>query len=255
MDFKLVRFDLLSFYVQARLKAEVKQTYLSYLWWVLEPLFLMAAFYLVFGLLLKRGGPGFIYSLLVGVVVWTWFANTITQSANSIFRATGLISQVSVSKTLFPLGVICVQFIKQLIVFGLLLLFLALTVGVKSSWLVIPVLLATQLALIAGLGTFIAAVIPFVPDLHFVVALGVRFLMFCSGVFFTVDMIDIKYQPYFTLNPMANLIEQYRQVLLHGQQPDWTSLVLIFVLSMMLFLFAASFIKKFDQAYPRLAIQ
>ncbi|MGI9295666.1 MAG: ABC transporter permease [Pseudomonadales bacterium] len=255
MGFKLVRFDLLSFYVQARLRAEVKQTYLSYAWWVLEPLFLMAAFYFVFEILLKRGGPGYIYSLLVGVVVWTWFANTINQSANSIFRATTLISQVYVSKTLFPFAIIFIHLIKQLIVFVLLLVFLALTVGVKSSWFVLPALMLTQLALVAGFGTFIAALVPFLPDLHFVVSLGVRFLMFCSGVFFTVDRIDIKYQHYFMMNPMANLIEQYRQVLLYGEQPHWPSLAIICAIFCLLFIFSVLLIQRFDQAYPRLAIQ
>ncbi len=252
---KPLTLDMLWFHAVSRLKAEVQQTYLSYLWWVLEPAFLIIAFYFVFEVLLQRGGPGFIYNLLVGVVVWTWFANAVSAASGSIFMASGLINQVNIDKALFPLSVVLTHTIKQAIVFGLLLVFLAFATGLQSSWSFLPALLITELLLILSVASLAAALLPFLPDLQYVISLLIRFFMFCSGVFFTVDMIDKRYQEYFLLNPMANLIDQYRAILLRGESPSWFSLFIICVCSLLIFWLAMTLIHRFAALYPRLAIR
>ncbi|HIB76240.1 MAG TPA: ABC transporter permease, partial [Flavobacteriales bacterium] len=74
--------DLVLYKVRTDLRSEVSQNHLSLLWWVLEPVLYMTVFYLVFGLLLKRGGgPEYVPFLLTGLASWKWFDSAVRACA------------------------------------------------------------------------------------------------------------------------------------------------------------------------------
>src|SRR5690606_24175274 len=76
--------DLISYKAYADLKAEASRTYINYLWWVLDPLMSLMVYYVVIGLLFQRGGPGFIFVLLVGIIFWRWYSESISHGASTI---------------------------------------------------------------------------------------------------------------------------------------------------------------------------
>ena len=94
--------DLICYKAWADLRAEARQYYIKYLWWVLEPILEMMVFYVVFGLLLSRGGPDFIQFLLIGLIVWKWFGTTVQHCGNSLMGAKVLINQTPLPKIIFP---------------------------------------------------------------------------------------------------------------------------------------------------------
>ena len=117
--------DLILYKTLADLRAEAARTYIGFLWWVLDPLIFMAIFYVVFGLLLRRSTPDFVPFLLIGLVSWRWFQNTITHSATSILGGRSLMQQVYVPKIIFPLVIILTDLVKFGLVLMLLLIYLS----------------------------------------------------------------------------------------------------------------------------------
>ena len=247
--------DLVVISAKANLLNQITQTYFGWLWWLVEPVMTMLIYYFVFEFLLSRGGPGFVYTLLVGVVVWAWFGNTVSNAATSILREKGTISCINIGKVTFPAISIVEYSLRQGIIFSILLVFLWLTSGVSASWWYLPVIILEQCLLIASISIAVAGLVPFFPDLNFVVTIILRAAMFCSGVFYTVDMLPERVQEYFLINPMANIIDQYRSVLLSGSPPDWSSVLAISLSSLLLLGFGIHFIRINDQKYPRLVIQ
>ena len=77
------------------LRSEASQSYLSYAWWILEPLLLVGVFFIVFDILLHRGTKDFVAFLVCGIIPWLWFYKSILQSTNSIPGGKGLISQTA----------------------------------------------------------------------------------------------------------------------------------------------------------------
>ncbi len=220
--------ELIGYKAYAELRAEAARAYLGFLWWIMEPVLYMAVFYVVFGVLFQRGGEDFAPFLLCGLVVWKWFDSTVRSGANAISSNAGLMRQVYLPKFVFPSIVILVNTVKFLVVMGLLLLFLQVYgLPIFTSWLALPLLFATQMLLIAAVTLLAAAVIPFLPDLKLLIDNGLTLLFFLSGVFFGLDTIPEGLRPYFSLNPMATLIDGYRKVLLHGLWPDWHSLATV----------------------------
>ncbi|HCE41701.1 MAG TPA: ABC transporter permease, partial [Alcanivorax sp.] len=217
--------DLVLTKARLNLKSEANRNHLRYLWWVLDPLLYMAVFYVVFGLLLHRGGEGFVAYLLTGLVPFQWFAKTIQHASNTIVEGRGLMNQVRISPLFFPLVAVAQNAGKQTLVFLMLAVFLVVY-GLPPTphWLALAPVVALQLAFMVVVGCALAMLIPFVRDLLNLVPTGLQFLLFCSGVFYTLDTIPERWRDLFLANPMANLLHQYRRILLDHQWPDWSQL-------------------------------
>lgn len=205
----------------ANLLSEAARYRLGWLWWIAEPLAMTAVFYVVFRYL-RGAEEDFVYFLIVGVVAWLWFSSGAGNAAQSLANAHSLVLQVKLPKMIFPLiGVVSVAF-KQVFVFGALLAVVGGLVGTGAAWLALPALFATQLLLIAAVACSFAFLCAWIPDLRFIVASGLQLMMFCSGVFFEIASLPDAMQPWFRLNPMAVMLDEYRSVLLDGELPNFT---------------------------------
>lgn len=209
------------------LRADASRYFLGYIWWVLEPLLYVAVFYVVFELILDSGRSDFLVFLMCGKLVFIWFSKSVNQASNSIAANKGLIGRINVTKTLFPLAVIQEGLYRQAAVFLLLFAFLA-TRGYPptAAWFyLVPVLLVNYLMIVAC--AYIGAcLICVVRDFSMFISLGMVFLLFTSGVFWDARELGDpeKTQLIFALNPLAFILDAYRQVLLHSTAPDWIHL-------------------------------
>ena len=207
------------------LRSEVHRNYLSYGWWVLEPLLHMIIYYLVFGLLLQRGSENFTVFLLSGLIPWMWFSKAVSGSSNSILGGQNLMLQVGLPPIIFPLVNLLQAFLKQIPVFMILFGFIWLQ-GFASGaqwWALIPVII-TQALLTIAFACTVAAVIPFIRDLSYLVPTGLTFLMFLSGIFYDYRTISEEWQELFLLNPVAFLLKCYREIFIDGVMPDLATL-------------------------------
>ncbi|REL30201.1 ABC transporter permease [Thalassotalea euphylliae] len=239
------------------LKTETRKTYLNYLWWVLEPAMISGVFYLVFAVFLNRGTDNFLLFLLCGKIPFLWFSKTVSNASNSIIAGKGLIHQLVIPKAYFPLLVVGQDFVKQIFVFLFLFAFVAFLGGeVSQNWLYILPVILTQLLLVTGFSLLVAAITPFLPDFRFIISTGMMMLMFGSGIFYSYkDVILTEHQELFLLNPIANLLKNYREVLLDNSVPDFYALGTITMGSAVLILLVTMWFKRHESTYARVVIQ
>ena len=204
------------------LRGEARQFYLGYFWWLLEPALYIAVFYVVFQLLLDSRQPDYLYFLAVGKLTFIWFSKSVVQASSSIETNRGLISQVTIRKEVFPLAAIQQGFYRQLVVlFFLLVLLLLSGKGQFHYWFWLLPLMFVQMLLISGVGLLAALVVCWHKDFQHLIQLGMMFLLFVSGVFWDVNAVadaDVR-RWLLLLNPLATLIDAYRQILLLGSLP------------------------------------
>ena len=249
-------FELILYKSYAELKTEAARLYASFLWWIIEPVMYMGAFYIVFGLVFQRGGPGFVPFLLCGLVIWKWFASSVTHGANSIIANMGLIQMVYVQKFVFPGATLLTNTVRFLFVFFMFIIFLVLYgISPKTAWLGLPVVLITQFLLNAACSGFASAVVPFVPDIRLLIEKILMLGFFMSGIFFDSNSIPEKYQGFFLMNPMAVLIEEYREILLHGRWPDWKAMAIITIVSIVGIMISRALMIRYDRHYPKVLMQ
>lgn len=249
--------DTLFFKVRCNLKSEAKQNYLNYAWWILEPALLVLTFYIVFGVLRNSGGLEFVSFLCVGQIPFLWFSRTVSNSSMSIVAGRGLMNLVKIPKSFFPLVVIFQDLVKSIFVFFLLLLFLYIIgVPVYSTWLQLPIVMLIQFTFTVSISLLVASLVPFFPDLRFIVSTGIMMLMFGSGVFYNYkDIISPEHYELFLMNPMANIIEMFRNILLDGVGINLEPTLYILLFSISVIVFSLLILKKYDTHYPRLVME
>lgn len=204
------------------LKAGASRYFLGYLWWILEPILFVAVFYVVFELLLQNQRENYLLFLICGKFTFIWFSKSVAQCAQSIVNGRGLIGRLDLPKSLFPMATIQEGLYKQAAVFALLMLIVvSLGHAVTASWWWLLPVIVTNYLLIVACALMAAFFVCVVFDFSMVVPLIVIFLLFMSGIFWDPRALPdpATTELVFALNPLAFLIDAYRQILLAGVAP------------------------------------
>ena len=223
-------FTLIDTLARFHLKAEARRFGLGYLWWILEPMLYVGVFYLVFVLFLGNRQPDFLVFLAVGKLSFIWFSKSVNQAALSLVNNREVMGQTNLPKHLFPVAVMHEGVYRQAAVFAfLLVLVMALGYAPTLAWVWLIPLLVTQYLLILACGLGAAVLVCLQRDFQMLIQLGMVFLLFMSGVFWDINTLSNATAVFWleTLNPLAVLLDSYRQILLSGRAPDSGQLLLI----------------------------
>ena len=210
------------------LKADAAKMYLSYAWWILEPLIWVAIFYLVFGVLLDRRSDDLIAFLLVGKFPFFWFSKSVTAASNSLLAYRGVIATNNIPRELFVFITLQECIYKQLVVFMVLGGFLvSLGYTPNPNWLWFLPLVALQYVMIVPVALMGALLVSWVRDFQMLIPLAMALLMFTSGIFWDINSLSAELQEWVKmLNPLAVLLDNYRSVLLRDGALDYRRLLI-----------------------------
>ncbi len=246
--------ELIRFSTYCELRAERSRSYLGLIWWVAEPAMMMAAFWLVFDVILKTGGPDYLPFLLIGLTVWQWMKSCITHGGYAIWSNLGLIRQARLPVLVFPLVQMLADTIKFFYIFALLLVILWIAGHPPNiAYLALPVLFVATFLFAAGVGFLVAAIVPLVPDLRFVIEQVLTVVMFLSGVVFALDQVPSPLREVIALNPVATLLDAARGILMRGEWPDWGALLKVSLISSAVCLVGIAVVQRLSPRYPKLA--
>ena len=246
-------FDLIRVRALAELRAEAARGYFGFWWWILEPALYLGVFYVVFGLVFERGGPGFMVFLVCGLFPWKWFDSSVRNGATAITANAGLVRQVYLPKSFFALVVVAVNTMKFAFVLLVLLGFLWLAgVAPGPAWFGAVPVLGVQLYLIVSVALFFSAVVPLLPDLRLVINNGLTLWFFLSGVFYDIRTAEGWIRTLFHLNPMALIIDQYRRVFIDGLAPEPSMLLWVGVLASPFLAAGMLMLQRWDRHYPKI---
>jgi lipopolysaccharide transport system permease protein len=223
-----------------KLKSEASRLMLSYLWWIIEPLLYVGVFYLVFEKLLNRGGEDFLIFLIIGKIPFLWFSKSVNGSANALVAGKGIMAQRDFPKHIFPYSIVLENAYRQWVVF-LLLFVLVLLQGysITMNWFWLPLIIVANFLLILSISMLASLIVAHVRDFRLLIQMGTLFLLFASGIFFDIRKIADPEIRQFILdwNPIAFLLDAYRQVLMYQSQPDLKHLAVIASVSVLSLVF------------------
>ena len=223
-------FRLVDTMARMALRADAAKYFLGYIWWVLEPLLFVAVFYVVFNVIMDSRRADFLVFLMCGKLAFIWFSKSVNQASISIVASMGLIAKINVPKTLFPLAVIQEGLYKQAAVFALLFAVLIANGYMPSAtWLYLLPLVVVNYLMIVACAFIGACLVCMVRDFIMVISLLMIFLMFTSGIFW--DPRDLgdphKTELILAFNPLAFILDAYRQILMYDTAPDMAHLAAI----------------------------
>lgn len=237
------------------LKTETSRYFLSFLWWIVDPLIYFSVFYFLFAGGFRGGqGPEYAIFLIIGLTTFRWLNSTVNSAAMSISMNQNLIKLIYLPKWIFPLNVFFVNTVKFLVILVVAIL-IANIAGYPMSWyyLYLPLIICIQGALTLGMALPLAAIVPFVPDLQFIIGNVMMALFFLSGVFFDVSDMSENVQRLFYLNPAAGVLKAYRVVLMEAAAPNWIHLLWAAFVSLVLVAIGLYLLKRFDKVYAKVS--
>jgi teichoic acid transport system permease protein len=197
------------------LRGQHMNTVLGNLWHLLNPLLLLAVYYLVFGVLLQvtRGVENFLGFLAIGVFLFHWTQRSVIAGAKSIVRNEGLIRSLRFPRALLPLATTIEQTLAFIPALGVMIAF-ALATGERVTWpwLLIPVVLAMQAAFNLGAAFIVARLTDMFRDVENILPFVLRMLFYLSGVLYSVSdrFGDTPLVALFVVNPVYCLITLMR---------------------------------------------
>lgn len=206
-------------------RARYKQTKVGVAWAVLTPVLLLGAFSILANTAADFDTQGVPYPLFasVALVPWTFFSNAVATGAVSITQNLSLINKVYCPREVFPLSSIGTAAVDGGISLVLLcLLFAGYGRGPTAEVVWVPVLGLVQLAFTVGLTLVLSALVVYLRDLRQILPLALQFALFATPVAYSFQQISPAWQPVASaVNPLAPIIEGYRQTVLLGSAPDW----------------------------------
>jgi lipopolysaccharide transport system permease protein len=183
------------------------------------------------------------------LLAWTFFANAITTSGNSLINSTHLITKVYFPRVIIPSAAIAAGLVDFAIAFGIMLVLMAYyRVALTWNILMFPliVMLITLLAL--GMGMWLSALNVKYRDVRFALPFLVQLWMFVSPVIYPTSFLPAKFRWLLSLNPMTGLIEGYRSSLL-GLPFNWTSLAVSAGITLILLIYSSYAFRRMERSF------
>ena len=219
-------------------------TVLGFLWTLLQPLAMLSVLYWLFRKQVGGTIEHFGLYVLVGIVLWTFFASGTGKGLLSLVARRDLIHSVTFPRELIVLSAVLSVIFSSTLEFGVVLLFaLGSGVGVSVAWLALPLVVLMEALLVIGCAFLLAPWYVYARDLDNIWNILLRIGFFLSPVFYLPEQfLSPAEQRVYMLNPVTQIMTYARQILLHHQVPHFAAMAGTVVLCGLVFgLGAANF--------------
>jgi len=226
--------ELFYFLAWRDIKVRYKQTALGVAWAVMQPVFNMLLFTVLFGRIARLPNDGTPYPVFYfcALLPWTYFASTLGTAGNSLVHDPNLITKVYFPRAILPASA-AIGGLVDFCIGSVLLLGILSYYGIAFDWRTIlwPILVVLLISLSLGVGMFLAALNVKYRDIKYIIPFVVQFLLFATPVVYSTRMIPDRYRLLAALNPLTGIIEGFRAVLVPTRPMDWSLLGISAVLS------------------------
>lgn len=248
--------DLFYFLVWRDIKVRYAQSVLGVGWAIIQPVFGMIVFTIIFGRLANMNSDGVSYAIFsfTALVPWAYFSNAMTDSSSSLVINASMIQKIYFPRLIIPLTSILAKLVDFCIAFVLLLVLMPFF-NVVPNWNVIfvPLLVLLMTLTAAGIGMWLTALAIQFRDVRYGLNFAVQLLMYASPVVYSVNLIPENLRIYYALNPLVGVIEGFRSSLLGTNPMPWNYIGIGAVMAVLLFITGAFYFRRMEKIFADVA--
>lgn len=245
--------ELLWLLTQREIKVRYKQTLLGVAWAVLQPLSLMAVFTVFFSWFARIESDGIPYPLFsyAALLPWTFFASSLSFAIPSLIANSHIITKIYFPREVIPLSAVLAAFLDFLIASAVFVVLLV-AYRVPPSWnlfFILPIV-TIQVLFTVGVSLLLSAFTVLYRDVRHTLPLLIQIWMFVTPILYPASVVPERWQGwYFSLNPMAAIIDGYRRALIQGQPPQLGYLSLAAAVSCLLVWAGYKYFKHLEREF------
>lgn len=229
--------ELLKTNVKKEIRGKYKGSFLGVLWSFINPLLMTLVYALIFPFLMRGAGyEHYTTFLIIGILCWNWFASSIQLGTATVLGNGGIIKKVYFPREILPISVVTsglVNFIITCLIMALFLIFSG--IGFSKYILFLPLIIMAQYFLILGIVFITSALNVFVRDLEYIINFLIQMLFYATPILYSADMFaGTKLEILMKINPMATIVNSYRNILYWHAMPELKSLIVVLIGSLVL---------------------
>lgn len=248
--------DLLYFLVWRDIKVRYAQSVLGISWAVIQPVFFMIVFTVVFGRLAKVSSDGVPYAIFsfTALVPWTYFATSLSEATGSLVQNQNMLNKVYFPRLVMPLAPVLSKLVDFIIAFVLLLLLMlwfrsSPTFGVFA----LPFLILLMMITALGMGMWLTSLAVQYRDVKYGINFAIQLLMYAAPVVYPASLIPDRYRIIYGLNPMAGVVEGFRSALLGTNPMPWDLLIVGTSVSLAVIASGALYFRRTERIFADVA--
>ena len=239
---------------KSNLKTEVANSYLNWLWWILDPLCFMLVYTFIVEIVFKTSEQYFPVFVLVGLTVWNFFnANTIS-SVKLVANNKSIVTKVYIPKYVLTLVKMFTNLFKMMISWGLILIMMLLFKVPYTFYMLqfLPVLIVLFI-LSFGISTILMHFGVFVEDLNNVMNILLKLVFYMSGIFYAIStrVPDPFNRILLNLNQIALIIDSFRKAFLTGSLINYRMLCIWLIVGIVLSIIGIKTVQKYENSYAK----
>lgn len=239
---------------KADLRAEVADSYLNRLWWLLEPFFNMLVYVIVFGNFMGSNIENYATFVFSALLMWNFFNKILNYSVKLVRNNKDIVSKVYIPKFVLLMSNMILNLFKlffSLIVLVAMMILFRVPVGIHILWVIPAYLLMLLLAF--GIGMIFLHFGVYVDDLSYAVGILLNMLMFLSGIFYEVmvTLPEPLNELFMCLNPVAVFVDTMRNALLYNTVTNVPAILIWLVLALLLSFVGVHIVYKNENSYVK----
>ncbi len=236
--------------VKKEIRGKYKGSFLGVLWSFINPLLMVLVYAIVFPYIMRIETENYLIFLICGVIPWSFFTLSLSQGTTTITNNGNLIKKVYFPREILPISVVSSTVINFLISCIIILLFVIFG-GIGLSWHLafLPLIVIVQYILTLGIVFVLSAINVYVKDVEYIVMFIINLMFYATPVLYTTDTFSGPILWIFKLNPMAHLINAYRDIFYLHQVPELLNLGILFIISIVILLIGYNIFKKLEKRF------
>ena len=244
--------ELIYFLTWRDIKVRYKQTVLGGAWAIIQPFFTMVVFSLFFGKLAKVPSDGLPYPIFAyaALVPWTFFANGLSQSSNSLVGSANLIKKVYFPRLVVPISSVIsgvFDFILAFVVLLGMMLYYGIFPTVNIVWL--PLLLLLTLTNSLGVGLWLSTLNVQFRDVRYTVPFLTQFWLFSTPIAYPSSLLSQPWRTLYGINPMVGVVEGFRWALLGTDTAPGPIIMVSSLVALALLVGGAFYFKRLEKSF------
>lgn len=247
--------ELLWQMVGREVKARYKQSVLGYFWVILTPLAQMLVMSFAFSVIMRiptnsTGSIPYSIFLFVALLPWNLFSNSISSANSSLVNSSSLITKIYFPRTILVISTITAKIIDFLFASIILIIYMVvyqIPINANILW-IFPIFFIQQIFTL-GLSLFFSAANLLYRDIQYLLNMILLLWLYVTPIIYPADLVPEKYRIFFQFNPMAVIVNAYRQVILAGGPPKYSSLIIATVVSFIILLIGLSYFKSREKIF------
>ena len=244
--------ELLYFLTRRDIKVRYKQTVLGAAWAIIQPFFTMVVFSVFFGRLAKMPSDGIPYPIFsyAALVPWTFFAQGLNQSSNSLVGGARLVKKIYFPRLAMPIATVLSGLVDFTLAFIVLLgMMLAYGIMPTSNVLWLPLLLLLALVTSLGVGLWLSAMNVQFRDVHYIVPFIVQVWLFVTPIAYPSSLLSEPWRTLYGLNPMVGVVEGFRWALLGTDTAPGLVVVFSSLVAVALLVSGAFYFRRMERTF------